>query len=128
MAKILEFDKKQFSINGVIPLKRGDDWSLSGQVLEKYANYKAPLDLSKVTSATAFWPHATGGVIAEAFNVIDNLGGLFNMPVPASDTVNVGLEDNTSVYATLQHQDLGLITVETEFAVIEIKDRDFQSS
>ena len=47
------------------------------------------------------------------------------MDVPASDTPNIDLEDSTTIYATLEHSELGLITVETEFAVLSIADRGF---
>lgn len=128
MAKFLDFDKKNFNSAGVIPLRRGDDWKVSGTIIDKYARYQAPFDLTGISAATGFWPGASGGVIPEPFTILDAKGGQFEMDVPASDTPNIATEDSTTIYATLQHPTLGLITIETEFAVMSIQDRSFQGA
>lgn len=126
MAKYLDLDKKQFNSSGVVPLRRGDDWKLKGTVIEKYARYQAPLDLTDVTGATGFFPASSGGSMpADAFTIVDAVGGQFEMDLAASATLNVSTEDTTTIYATIEHPTLGLMTIETEFAVVEIKDRNF---
>lgn len=127
MAKFLDVDKKHFNSAGVVPLRRGDDWKITGTVVDKYARYSAPFDLTG-SAATGFWPAASGGVIAEPFTVIDAKGGQFEMDVPAADTPNVSTDEATTVYATIQHPTLGLITLETEFAILSIQDRSFQGA
>lgn len=128
MAKFLSFDKKNFNSSGVIDLKRGDDWKLQGTVVDKYAKYAAPFDLSDIISATAYWPAASGGVITEAFNIISAKGGQFELDVPASDTPSLSLEDSTTVYVVIDDANLGIVTIESEYSMISIQDRSFQGA
>lgn len=130
MAIFLVFDKRHFGPNGFIPLKRSDRWLLSGKVVEKYARYEKELDLTGVSGATGFFEAAdledVDALVPFSLDVIDAKGGQVQLDIPASASSSVALAENgISAYATIDHPDLGLITVETEQPVLEIRDRGF---
>lgn len=125
MALYLQFDKRQAAPSGLIPLKRGDDWQLSGQMVEKYARYQSPLDLTGC-SATAYFEGDPSGTVTSVVQVVDELAGLVRIDLPASATPGVALSDSgTTIYTVVTHPTKGTITVENEVPVLEIEDRDF---
>ncbi len=128
MAKILVIDKKHFAPStGMVPLRRGDDWLLSGQVIDRYAGYQKAVDLTD-SGATGFFPAASGGTIPAEVTFTNAAAGAVVIALSKEDSANVALaEQGTSLYITLDTTD-GLTTVETPEETIEVKDRGFEPS
>lgn len=132
MALFLVFDKKHQNPSGMIPLKRGDDWKLTGKIVEKYAKYEKEVDLTGA-SATGFFQAAdaadTDKVIDVAVQMVNAECGQVKVELAASGTSLVALDEaGTSMYMTVSHPTLGLVTIETEAPILEIKDRGFIES
>lgn len=128
MAIVLTLFKKQTNTSGQVPLKRGDDWKLDGQVIEKYARFQEALDLTGC-SATAFFEASTGGVVAKAVTLSNASCGIVEIDVASTgvgNTSEVALSENgTTIYCTIQHPSRGLITADMEAPVVEVRDRGF---
>lgn len=127
MAKFLILDKKHYDgSKGMIPLKRGDDWLLSGKIVEKYASYQADLDLSGA-SATAYFA-GTGTDVTASVTLEDAPGGAISVSLGKEATPGVALaEEGTSLYLVVTGGDGKVFTVETPDEALEIKDRGFES-
>lgn len=131
MPLIVSLDKKMFSpATGKVPLKRGDDWELVGKIVEKFSGLKGELEVDLTgVSATAYFEAATGGNITKSVTVTDAVCGKFEIDVPKEDTANIALDpDGQSLYAVLDMPAKGLVTAETESAVLEVKDREHFTS
>lgn len=128
MAKFLVLDKKHYDpATGLIPLRRGDDWSLQGQVVEKKGTYVSPLDLSG-GAATGFFPDNTGtSFVPATVTFTDAAQGIVSITLPRVTTPSVGLADGgSSMY--LVFSDTGGVTntIETPDEPLEVKDRGFE--
>lgn len=120
MANYLRLNKKLFGVDGTIPLKRGDAWTLNGNVVEKYAGYEAGKDMTG-RSATAFFPGADEE-IAVAVTFPEGNQGAFSIAVDAEDTAGAALaESGTSFYLVTDQDE----TIETPDQPLEIRDRGF---
>lgn len=125
MAIYITFDKKQAAPSGLIPLKRGDDWKLQAQIIEKYARYSAPMDLTGC-AATAFFEADPSGVVTTVANISLPEAGKLEIDIPASASPSCALNENgTSIYMIIDHPALGTITADSELPNLEIKDRGF---
>lgn len=127
MAKFLRFDKRAYSPStGLLPLRRGDDWALSGQIVERFAGYEAPLDCSNVDSATGYFPASescTGGTFAKAVTFLDKTCGMVQLPVTSDETPQIQAnDDGIGIYLVLQ-RGATFETVEQIDRSLEIKDR-----
>lgn len=125
MAIYLTLDKRQSAPSGLIPLRRGDDWKLKGQIVEKYARYSAPLDMTSC-SATASFAGDPSGIVTAVVSITDSVAGLVEIDVAASASPGVLVSENgTNIYMVMNHPTRGVITVESELPNLEIKDRGF---
>lgn len=126
MALYLKLDKKQYGKDGLIPLRRGDAWSLLGKVVNRYAGYEEDYDLSDVVGdITGCIENTTGGSIATTVTIEDAVCGKVTIAAEAEATE---LADECvagqSMYLLLQEDD-GPKTVETLDQPLEILDRGF---
>lgn len=130
MAKFLVLDKRHYDPQtGLIPLRRGDDWTLAGQCIEKKGTYQSPVDLTG-GAATAFFPDPTGlSPVAATVVFSDAAQGLVSINLPAVDTPNVGLaEGGSSMYLVFRDTGGNTLTMETPDDALEIKDRGFDQT
>lgn len=127
MAKYLEFDKKHFGVDGLIPLKRGDDWKLDATIIEELSNYRREVNLTDI-DVKVFFPSASTGSI-EATNVVKiDPCGKIELTLAASASTGVALAQNgTSVFARLENLAGHLETVETKFEPIQVQDQGFRT-
>ncbi len=123
MAKQLVFDKKHYGNDGLIPLRRGDDWVLEGEVVQKSGNYTTAVDLTGA-SATG-WFEGDDGDVTVTPEITNAEAGKVKLTVPASSTSAVKVaSEGTSCYLTLSMTE-GLTTVEMTQSDLEIKEREY---
>lgn len=91
MARYLQFDRVLYGSNGNIPLTRGDDWSLTGTVVQLNGANVDPVDLTGNSGLTAYFPGITGSVLV----------GTISVPTPACGRVVLGLPASASINALL---------------------------
>lgn len=127
MARFVRFDRRHYSKNtGLIPLRLGDDWLLSAEVVDSLpGNYYQPVNLTGM-SATAYFPTASGPMAADVVVLNANCGkisiSLDQLLTPLASTASEGV----GIYLVLE--DSGeLQTVETIDQALEILDRQFPS-
>jgi hypothetical protein len=60
MALVWKLDQPQYGPDGLVTLYRGDDWNLTGKVINLINGYEQPVDTSAY-SATGYFPSASGG-------------------------------------------------------------------
>lgn len=122
MSKQLVFFKDHFDPQkGLIPLKRGDDWVLTAQILDKYSGVTEPVDLSD-TSATGYFSAADGSVIEVLADYEDATVGSISFTVSQAETELMQTsEEGIGVYVIADLTE-GLTTIESA-PVLEIKDR-----
>lgn len=124
MALILTINAKHFGPNGLIPLRRGDDWKLAAQIQDKKGNYVDVKDLTS-HSATAFFNSATGALPATV-NITDAQCGNVEILLPSESTPSINLApEGSSMYVILEDTAGNTTTVEPQFDVLEVKDRGF---
>lgn len=125
MAKSLVFDRKHFNSDGLIPLKRGDDWSLDFKVVEKKGSYVEDVNLTDL-SATAWFPGESSPVTCIPTITDASCGkGRIDLPASATSLVKEAL-NGTTLYITLSNTGGAVTTVETDQEVAEVRDRDFR--
>lgn len=125
MAIFLQFAKRELGPNGLIPVKRGDDWKLSAFIVEKYSGYEVEVDMTGA-SATGYFEAASGGAVARSVTVVDEIAGEILIEADKTFTQNIALDpDGQSVYVVITHPDRGEITAETQIPILEVKDREF---
>lgn len=125
MSKFIEFNLDLFGSDGVIPLKRGDDWSLPGHVRLRRGDQVDEVNLAAVTSASAFFPCASGGVVQCAIAIVDSDCGRINISVPKEDSINVQLSDSGMAPFAVLEDPSGLVTIAPEQPVVQVQDRSF---
>jgi hypothetical protein len=82
MAKILLLDQGQY-IDGIIPLYLGDDWTLTGKIVNQLpGGYGQDVSLAGL-SATAYFPGGVTGQVA----LTNAAAGELSISVPASGTM-----------------------------------------
>lgn len=126
MAKFLEFDRKQVShLTGLIPLRRGDDWTLNGKIVEKYGAYKGDVDITGVQEVQfGFLPASGSTPIAATVEVIDETCAKIKITLAKADTLLVAeAADGVGAAATIIDSLGAEETVETEDLALEILDR-----
>lgn len=129
MADYIELNKKQYGIDGLVPLKRGDDWMLLGKIVERYSSYKGDKDLTDVVSATAYFEGATGGTIASLVSIDNASCGVISIAVDADDTDDIEESPfGTSFYVVLERAGSQYQTIQTYDFPLNIQDRGFPTS
>src|SRR5438552_1296469 len=102
MAIFLSLDKRQFGPNGLIPLRRGDDWKLVGAIIEKYSNYQKDYSLAAYNGASGFLKADASdddGLIPMSVSIINAAAGEVQLDLAASATPDVALsEDGIGLY------------------------------
>lgn len=126
MSKYVIFDRDQFGSEGLIPLKRGDDWSLRGKIVDLKGTFKDKVNLTGF-SATGFFP-GTNDSLSQVVEIVCAEEGTFRIDIPASASINAALANNgTTMYITISNTDGKTETVETEEEVLEVRDREFRT-
>lgn len=130
MAIFIELDRAIYDDSGLVPLKRGDDWSLVGKIKSKKGSYKSDLDLSDVNSASAYFPQdsATGGTVVASVTIDDPMCGSFTVPVPKEVTTTIQETPSGSKFYMVLYRDLTEETVETFDSPLDIRDRGFSDT
>lgn len=124
MAKYIKLDKSQYGKDGVIPLKRGDDWVLTGKIVNRSCGEDLTVDLTGL-GMTACLPGADGSTITVDPVAVDAEEGTFTMTVPKAKTLLTQPSFGTGFYIVLQDNDSNQETVESYDPALEIKDRGF---
>lgn len=123
MSRIIQIDAKYFSIDGLVPLYRGDDWSIEVRFLQRQLNYLQPVDMTGST-VTAYFP-TTGTSIAASVDFTCQTQGTAYINLPASGTSLVKL-NSTGMDLYAVEVASGIIqTYTTENQPVEILDRPY---
>lgn len=118
MAKILQIDKRHY-LRGEIPLYRGDDWHLTGQVLLRENGLEdQPVDLTDM-AVSAYFPGAT--VVA---SLTDAEQGEIAILVPAADSALATVVESSGMFLVVEGVS-GLQTIATLDESLRIQDRGF---
>lgn len=79
MAILLRLDRAQY-FQGAVRVYRGDQWDLTGQVVDQIGSVVLAKDLTGA-SATAYFPATGGGVVAAVVSITDEPQGLIRIAV-----------------------------------------------
>lgn len=128
MAKILLLDQKHY-LNGQVPLKRGDKWTLQARVVDRIGGADTVVDLTDCAASAFFEAEAAAdvdGLIPGTVALDAGAVGALTITLDAATTPTVAdASEGVSLYATILHPTLGLITVETVDEPLLISDRGF---
>lgn len=125
MAKVIAFDLDNYGPNGMISLVRGDDWLLSGKVVDLEGPLVHDVDLSGVTGVSGFFP-GPDGPIPGVVTITDTDCGKITLGLAASGSSGTQLSDSgVSVYITTEDPQ-GLHTIRSQDQLVQISDRSFQ--
>lgn len=124
MALVWKLDRPQYGLDGLVSLYRGDDWRLSGKLINQIGDYEEPVDAS-IYSVSGFFPALAGGsdILAPA---VTGSCGLIVVSMPAVSTPLV--QENTGgegAYIVVQDNMGKLQTVPTRDQALAILDRGF---
>lgn len=127
MSAVLTFDKKHFNSSGLIPLKRGDDWSLDAKVISKKGNYSEDFDLTNY-AASAYFPGVVSTVIVPC-TITNAKCGEMNIALSATGSQLVSLAPNgVSSYIIVKNiNDNTAQTIETDSEPLGIDDHGFRT-
>lgn len=127
MARILLLDRAQYR-DGLIALRRGDAWTLNARVVDRIGSVDTDFDLTGCP-ASAFFEADSGdvdGLIPGVVTLDDGTTGKLTVSLTDAETPLVAeATEGVSMYVVVDHPTLGLITMETPDAPLEIKDRGF---
>lgn len=123
MARVIKLDKRQYADDGLLPLFRGDDWSVIGKVVDRVGSYESEVDMSPY-SATGYFPAATGGSDLPVSAATGECGSV-TISVPKEVSPNIALSNGIGAYIVLQDQSGNLQTVPTIGTDIAVLDRGF---
>lgn len=126
MALQLEYDKKHVDpTTATVLLTRGDDWKIEAEVVDRYARYRRPADLTGA-SASAFFQAEDES--ASAFPVALTIAscGRMQIDVPASSTAALALvEFGQPNYVVIESPSLGRQTVRS-VQLVQVVDPSFE--
>lgn len=125
MALVWKLDRPQYGLDGMVSLYRGDDWNLSGKLINQIGDYEEPVDASAY-SVSGFFPALSGGADLLAPAATGSCG-LITVSMPAASTPLV--QENTGgegAYIVI-FDGVKLQTVPTRDQAIAILDRGFSS-
>ena len=120
MALYLRLDKNLYGVLGTVPLKRGDAWSIQGNVVDKYSGFEQEKDMTS-RSATAYFP-GKDAVIAKSVSFPTPLNGAFTVSLTPTESAETALCDSGCSFYIVTDQNE---TIETVDEPLEIKDRGF---
>lgn len=124
MSLVLKLDKPQYGPDGLVTLYRGDDWNLTGKLINQIGSYEEPVD-SSLYSVSGFFPSASGGPDILAPATTGSCGSIsVNMQAASTPFVqtNTGGE---GAYVVIADQSGTLTTVPTRDQAVAIIDRSF---
>lgn len=123
MALFIDWDQTNYGVDGAIRLYTGDDWHLTGRIVDLIGGVKNRVDLSALQGASAFFPAASGGMMTGLMTVVDSVAGLVKLSVAASQTPYANISDvPCAPYAVVQSSGL-LQTVPPLDTAVVIADR-----
>ena len=126
MSLVWKLDKPQYGPDGLVTLFRGDDWSLSGKVVNLIGSYEQPVDTSQY-SASGYFPSASGGPDLPAAAVTGSCGSLtVQMPAVRTPFVQVS-SGGEGAYVVVQDQQGKLTTIPMLDQSLAILDRQFMT-
>lgn len=124
MSLVIKLDKPQYGPDGLVTLYRGDDWNLTGKIINQIGSYEAPVDASQF-SASGFFPSASGGPDILAVAATGACGSIVvSLPAASTPLVQVSSGGEGS-YIVVQDQQGKLTTIPTRDQAIAILDRAF---
>jgi hypothetical protein len=127
MAKYLKLDLDQYGVGNTIPLVAGDDWVLEGKIFNLNGKNHEEVDLTGFTGATGYFPpDVNGNTIIGNITVIDALVAKVSISLPASASINAGLNDTgLSTFITITDENNLLSTIPTIDQPLTISARGF---
>lgn len=126
MAKVLILDPNQY-LQGVVPLTRGDRWTIDARVMEDQNGVRQPVDLT-AASVTGYFPPATGSTpIAVSGTLVSAAEGHCRFTVLESVTPTVGLVQEPSSWYIQASLPQGLTTISTPDEPLVINDPSFRT-
>lgn len=125
MALLLVLDKTQYGPDGLVTLYRGDDWKLTGKVVNQIGSYEQPVDTSQF-SVSGFFPSASGGPDLPAVAATGSCGAIaISLPAASTPLIQVS-SGGEGAYIVVQDAMGKLQTIPTRDQAIAILDRCFQ--
>lgn len=124
MAKTLRLDTNNYGPNGTIDLTRGDDWRLTGKIVNVNGPLLEDVDLTGTDAVSGFLPGDTAPIMCQV-TILDADCGKVAISLAASGTSGAQLSDSgTGLYIVLQDAQ-GLHTINSLDQSIRISDRAF---
>ena len=84
MSLVWKLDQPQYGPDGLVSLYQGDDWNLTGKVVNRINGYDQPVDTSAY-AATGYFPSASGGPDLP-FSAVTGDCGVIAVQVPAASS------------------------------------------
>lgn len=123
MARYLKLDPDQYGVDGLIPLYRGDDWALTGRVIELDQGIEREVNLSSVVGATGMIPAASGGQAVLQLDVVDADCGKIVLSLGAAQTPEIRLSDVGVSPVIVLEEGANLHTLTSVDQALKIQDR-----
>lgn len=126
MALVWKLDRPQYGPDGLVTLYRGDDWNLTGKVVNLIGSYEQPVDMSQY-SASGFFPSASGGPDLPAVAATGTCGAL-SVQMPAASTPLVQVSSGgEGAYVVVADGQGKLTTIPMIDQSLAILDRQFST-
>lgn len=126
MSLVWKLDRPQYGPDGLVTLYRGDDWNLTGKIVDFINGYEQPVDTSQY-SATGYFPSATGGPDLPCAAATGACGSLaVQMPAASTPLVQVS-SGGEGAYVVVSDGQGKLTTVPMIDQSIAILDRGFST-
>lgn len=104
MSLVWKLDQPQYGPDGLVALYRGDDWRLSGKVVDLINGYEKAVDVSPF-AVTGYFPSATGQT---SFAGVTGACGALAVVVPASASLLLAETNGEGAYVVVTDVNTGL--------------------
>lgn len=105
MALVWKLDQPQYGPDGLVSLYRGDDWRLSGKVIDLINGYEKPVDTSPF-SVTGYFLGVTGNALP--FPGVTGACGALSVAVPAASSPLMSETNGEGAYVVVTDVNTGL--------------------
>lgn len=102
---VWKLDQPQYGPDGLVALYRGDDWRLSGKIVDFINGYEKPVDTSAF-SVTGYFGGVTGNALP--FAGVTGACGALSVVVPAASSPLLGETNGEGAYVVVTDVNTGL--------------------
>jgi|ERR1019366_3408057 hypothetical protein len=113
MAKVLILAPSQY-LQGQVNLFQGDQWSVTGQIVDQYNGVSVPTNLTGAQGVTAYFPGVAGVAVQVPATISDASQGIVTISVSPTVSQTVLSSEGSSFYVQVSGLIAGgLVTVPT---------------